>query len=92
MLPTFGGDDGNNPLVHFEFIAQRMPNYMIIIQTKNFKPRYYDPSENSTIQLHSPSHVATFYVCHMARMICGFASIEDTWNTHDSLNAIAAAI
>lgn len=40
MLPTFGGDDGNNPTVYFEFIAQRMPNYMIyIILTKDFKPR-----------------------------------------------------
>eukprot|EP00956_Cyclotella_meneghiniana_P033550 scaffold96912_cov61-Cyclotella_meneghiniana.AAC.1 len=87
MLPTFGDDD--NPIPYFEFIAQRMRNYMIYIKiTKGFKPRYYSPNTGHTIQA---GHLARFYGCHLARMIRGFPSIEATWSTRESLDAIGAA-
>lgn len=86
MLPTFGDDQ--NPIPYFEFIAQRMRNYMIYIMiTKKFKPRYYNPKEGQTIQA---DHVARFYGCHLARMQRGFPSIEATWSTRESLDCIGA--
>jgi hypothetical protein len=71
MLPRFGEDED---VEYYDFIAARMRNYMIhIMRTKNFKPKYFNPAINLTIQA---DHVARFYGCHMGRMLCGFPSIE----------------
>ncbi|KAL7536120.1 hypothetical protein ACHAXR_006945 [Thalassiosira sp. AJA248-18] len=86
LLPTFGEDDDEISFFEFIVIAARMRNYMIFIQRcKEFKPRYYDPSKCNTIQA---DHVAHFYGCHMARMLRGFPSIEETWCTREALDAI----
>ncbi|KAL7525437.1 hypothetical protein ACHAXR_001005, partial [Thalassiosira sp. AJA248-18] len=83
LLPTFG-EDGETTF--YEFIAARMRNYMIHIQRcKEYKPRYYNPSQGNTIQA---DHVARFYGCHMAQMLRGFPSIEETWSTREALDAI----
>jgi hypothetical protein len=74
---------------YFEFIAARMRNYMLhIIAKHSFKPKYYSPSKRHIIQA---THVARFYGVHMARMIAGFPSIDDTWSSRESLKHVAAA-
>jgi hypothetical protein len=84
MLPKYDEQD------YFEFIAAQMRNYMLyIIRHKDFRPKHYKPNLGHTIQSH---HVARFYGIHMARMIQGFPSIEDTWNTRESLKHVAAAV
>ncbi|KAL7538013.1 hypothetical protein ACHAXR_008222 [Thalassiosira sp. AJA248-18] len=86
LLPTFGEDDETSSF--FEFIAARMRNYMVYIQrTKEFKPKFYDPPKGNTIQHHD---VARFYGCHLARMLRGFPSIEETWCIRESLDAVGA--
>ncbi|KAL7527968.1 hypothetical protein ACHAXR_007787 [Thalassiosira sp. AJA248-18] len=85
LLPTFGEDDQTS---FFEFIAARMRNYMVYIQcAKDFKPKYYDPTKGNTIQ---PNDVARFYGCHLARMLRGVPSIDETWSTRESLDAVGA--
>ncbi len=85
MLPRFGEDEDVD---YYDFIAARMRNYMIhIMRTKNFKPKYFNPAINLTIQA---DHVARFYGCHMGRMLCGFPSIEETWSTRESFDAVGA--
>eukprot|EP00956_Cyclotella_meneghiniana_P044101 scaffold301830_cov89-Cyclotella_meneghiniana.AAC.2 len=67
-----------------------MRNYMLhIIRTKGFKPRYYNPMvDTKRIEAH---HVARFYGVHMARMLRGFPSIEETWSSRESMDHIAPA-
>jgi hypothetical protein len=85
MLPRFGDAQQN----YFDFVATRMRNYMLyIMHAKEFKPKYFKPSKELTIQAH---HVARFYGVHMARMIRGFPSIEETWSSRESLDHVGAA-
>jgi hypothetical protein len=77
MLPKFTSDAGEQ--MYFEFIAERMRNYMLhIIATHLFKLKYYSPSKCHTIQA---TDVARFYSVHMAIMIVGFPSIDHTWSS-----------
>ena len=85
MLPRCGPNDDTN---FFSFMAVRMRNYMVhLMNTQGYKPRHYDPSQGKIIENH---HFDRFYGCHMARMLCGFPSIKETWSTHELLDAIAA--
>lgn len=87
MLPKF--TVGNTEQTYFQFIAARMRNYMLhIISTKGFKPKFYNPSKGVVIQDH---HVARFFGVHLARMIAGFPSIDNTWSTRESLKHVGAA-
>jgi hypothetical protein len=61
---------------------------LYIMHSKQFKPKYFKPSQDHTIQAH---HVARFYGVHMARMIRGFPLIEETWSTRESLDHVGAA-
>jgi hypothetical protein len=77
MLPKFTSDAGEQ--MYFEFIAERMRNYMLhIIATHLFKLKYYSLSKCHTIQA---TDVARFYSVHMAIMIVGFPSIDHTWSS-----------
>ena len=88
MLPRF--TIGNSQQSYFEFIAARMRNYMLhIIRTKDYKPKYYNPAKEQVIKTH---HVARFFGVHLARMIRGFPSIEDTWSTREPLKHVHTAV
>ena len=90
LLPQYGDDDIQT---FWGFLAARMRNYMLhTMRTKGFKPKYYDPvpidvSDNSVIEA---DHVTRFFGCNMARMLRGFPSINETWSTRESLDAIGA--
>eukprot|EP00956_Cyclotella_meneghiniana_P043310 scaffold263758_cov139-Cyclotella_meneghiniana.AAC.1 len=82
-LPRFGDE------TYFQFIAARMRNYMLhLIRHKGYKPKYYNPLVDRKIEEH---HVARFYGVHMARMLRGFPSIEETWSSRESIDHIAPA-
>ena len=88
MLPRF--TIGNSSQTYFQFVAARMRNYMLhIIRTKDYKPKYYDPTKERVIETH---HVARFFGVHLARMIRGFPSINDTWSTREPLKHVSTAV
>ena len=58
-----------------------------IISSKQYKPRYYNLYRGFTI---TSDHVSIFFGCHMGRMISGFPSVEETWSTRESLDAVGA--
>ena len=60
---------------------------LYIIRAKQFTPRYFNPAEGNVI---TADNVARFHGCHMGRMLRGFPSVDDTWSTRDSLNAVGA--
>ena len=67
-----------------------MRNYMIhIMDTQAYKPRFYNPEKEVII---TAGHVTRFFGCQMGRMLRGFPSIEDTWSTRESLDAVSAAV
>ena len=90
LLPRFGEDGA---IDFWEFLAARMRNYMIhIMRAKDFKPKFYNPKpvdilDKTTIRA---DHVARFFGCHIARMLRGFPSIDETWSTRESLRSIGA--
>ena len=53
--------------------------------TTDWKPKYYDPSNGKIILA---DHVVRFFGCQSARMLKGFPSIDKTWSTRESLDAI----
>ena len=60
-----------------------MQNYMVrLITTSNYKPRYYDSLIDKVIM---GTHVARYFGCSIARMLCGFPSIDDTFLTREPL-------
>ena len=82
-LPRYGDQS------YFDFVAARMRNYMLhIIRTKGYKPKYYNPMIDRKIESH---HVARFYGVHMARMLRGFPSMEETWSSREVIDHIAPA-
>ena len=83
LLPRFGNS------TYFEFVASRMRNYMLhIVRNKSYKPKYFNPLIGKKI---TADHVTRFYGVHIARMIKGFPTIEETWDTRDSLNHVSSA-
>ena len=90
LLPRYG-EDGE--VSFWEFLAARMRNYMIhIMRTKGYKPKYYNPTpvEECNKVTIDADHVARFFGCQMARMLRGFPSIEETWSTRESLDAVGS--
>eukprot|EP00956_Cyclotella_meneghiniana_P027903 scaffold63911_cov67-Cyclotella_meneghiniana.AAC.4 len=60
----------------FKLSEARMRNYLLhLICHKGYKPKYYNPLVDCKIEEH---HVARFYGVHMARMLRGFPTIEET--------------
>ena len=63
-----------------------MHNVMLhSIQTKGWTPVYYSPSDGKVI---SGEDIARFFGCQLARSLRGNPSIEWTWSTRESLDAI----
>ena len=60
---------------------------MHIICLKQYKPRYYNPYGGFTITSY---HISRFLGCHMGKMLSGLPSVEDTWFTRESLDAVGA--
>jgi hypothetical protein len=83
MLPSFDG------LSFYEFLSARMRNFMLhSIQTKGRTPLYYSPSDGKVI---SADDAARFFGCQLARSLRN-PSIERTWLTRESLNAIGTCM
>jgi hypothetical protein len=80
MLPTFDGDS------FYEFLSAKMRNFMLhSIKTKGWTPKYYCPADKKVIVA---DHVTHFFGCRIARSMRGNPSIERTWSTCKSLDAI----
>jgi len=80
LLPDFDGES------FWEWLAARMRNYMLyLMDEKEWKPRYYDPSVDNVILA---DHVTRFFGSQSSRMLRGFPSINKTWSTRESLDAI----
>ena len=60
-----------------------------LMLTPEWKPKYYNPSQNKVILA---DHVARFFGCQAARMLRGFPSIDKTWSTRESLDAIGTVM
>jgi hypothetical protein len=84
MLPTFEG------VSFYEFLLARMRNYMLhSIKDKGWTPMYYCPADGKVI---SADDVARFFGCQLARSLRGNPSIQQTWSTRESLDAIGTCM
>ncbi len=80
MLPTFKG------VSFYDFSSARMRNFMLhSIKDKGWTPLYYRPADEKVI---SADKVAHFFGCQLARSLRGNPSIQRTWSTPESLDAI----
>ena len=80
MLPIIDG------ISFFDWLAARMRNYMThLIKDAGYKCRYFNPEDGKVI---TGDNVCHFFGCHIARMLHGFPSIDDTWSTRDILDAV----
>ena len=57
-----------------------------LVKTKDWKPKYYDPSKDHVIL---GNHVARFIGATMARMMRGYPSIKDSWSTREASKALS---
>ena len=55
------------------------------MKEKGYKLQYYDMMDELLIH---HTHVARFFGCQVAQAFKGLSSIDDTWSTHKSLDAI----
>jgi hypothetical protein len=84
MLPTF------ESVSFYEFLSARMRNFMLhSIKDKGWTPLYYPPADRKVI---SADNVAHFFGCQLARSMRGNPSIERTWSTRKSLDAIGTCM
>jgi hypothetical protein len=89
LLPTFNGNGGFNEDGFYEFVAVRMPIYMMEIMRKQaFRPEHYDPFDEGYTMA---DHVARFFGCQLVHAIKGLPSVNDCWSTRELLNAIGMA-
>jgi hypothetical protein len=84
MLPTFEG------VSFYEFLSARMLNYMLYsIKDNGWTPLYYPPADGKVI---SADNVARFFGCQLSRSLRGNPSIQRTWSTRESLDAIGTCM
>jgi hypothetical protein len=71
-----------------KFLLARMHNFMLhSIKDKGWMPKYYHPANGKVIVA---DHVTHFFGCQLAQSLRGNPSINHTWLTRKSLNAIRA--
>ena len=84
MLSTFEG------VSFYECLSARMRNYILhSIKDKGWTPLYYRPADGKVI---SADDVARFFGCQLARSLRGNPSIQRTWSTRKSLDAIGTCM
>ena len=65
-----------------------MQNYMLkMVLHEGYTPRFYNPKKDHVIL---GNHVARFFECQHARIMCGHLSMEDAWLTRELLRHIDA--